>query len=253
MSGATVYFVDKGLDLTDDGSLGGNQGFQIADGSAEVVTLKNQQGGDLVGTSAHEIIVSASAAGAGDKIDGHGGKDLIFGVDGDDTVVFHNGDIVNGGGDSITKSNDLATAATRGDVLVVDHDVNFVQTHLTTIYGGSAGGIETISTLAADGGAGKQVVTIGSSEVTTLSDHTITPGGLFTSEKDAVRIDGDAVDQLYLSISKPGGSWVDTGQDVNGYHVFAHETTAGNPATADAYVMVQAANVGNVHLNQDHP
>jgi hypothetical protein len=39
--------------------------------------------------------------------------------------------------------------------------------------------------------------------------------------------------------------------DVNGYHVFAHETTAGNAATADAYVMVQAANVANVHLNQD--
>jgi len=39
---------------------------------------------------------------------------------------------------------------------------------------------------------------------------------------------------------------------VNGYHVYAHETTAGNAATADAYVMVSnAIPVQNVHLNQD--
>jgi VCBS repeat-containing protein len=224
---------------------GGQQGYKLTDGSVEVVTMKNQAGGDLTGTTAHEIIVSGTA---GDKIDGKGGKDLIFGGAGDDTVVYHNGDVVQGQGDSIASSNALATAATRGDVLVSDHNVNFVKTDLTHF-----DGIETISTAAADGGTGAQNLTIGASQVTALSDHTITPGNLFTSEKDAVRIDGDSVDQLYLSISKDGGSWTDTGVDVNGYHVFAHETTAGNPATADAYVMVQAANVANVHLNQDAP
>jgi VCBS repeat-containing protein len=242
-------------DFQDDATLGGTTGYKLSDGSTANITIQNQAGGDLTGTTAHEIIVSGSAAGAGDKIDGKGGQDIIFGGDGDDSVIFHNGDIVVGGSDSITKSNGFTTdnAALRGDVLVVDHDVNFVNTHLTTVNGGSSGGIETISTAAADGGAGKQVVTIGASEVTTLSDHTVTPGGLFAEER-AIKIDGDAVDQLYLSISKDpvaGGGWADTGQDVNGYHVFAHETTAGNAATADAYVMVQAANVANVHLNQD--
>jgi VCBS repeat-containing protein len=241
-------FATGTVTLYDDADgTGGRQGILLTDGSVEILTMKNQTGGDLTGTTAHEIIVSGTA---GDKIDGQGGKDVIFGGDGDDTVIFHNGDIVNGDGDSIAKSNGFATAATRGDVLVVDHDVNFVNTNIT-----HSGGIETISTADADGGAGKQTVTLGASEVTTYSDHTITPGGLFTSEKDAVRVDSDAVDQLYLSISKdaaPGGAWVDTGlPDVNGYHVFAHETTAGNAATADAYVMVQAANVANVHLNQD--
>jgi hypothetical protein len=236
--------------LVDDATPGMAINYTLGDGSKADLDVHNQQGGDLVGTTAHEIIISGDS---GDKIDGKGGQDIIFGGAGDDTIIFNNGDIVNGGDDSITpKSNGLATVATRGDVLVVDHDVNFVNTHLTTVNGGgSSGGIETISTLASDGGAGKQTVVLGASEVNTLSDHTIT--GVFAEER-AIKIDGDAVDQLYLSISKDpaaGGGWVDTGQEVNGYHVFAHETTAGTPATADAYVMVQAANVANVHLNQD--
>jgi hypothetical protein len=38
-----------------------------------------------------------------------------------------------------------------------------------------------------------------------LSDHSITPGGIF-AEHEAIRIDGDAVDQLYLSITdEPAG------------------------------------------------
>jgi VCBS repeat-containing protein len=245
LAGAGVNLNVSVVIQDDADGTGGQQGYKLTDGSVEVVTMKNQAGGDLIGTTAHEIIVSGTD---GDKIDGKGGKDLIFGGNGDDTVIYHNGDVVQGQGDSIANSNDLATAATRGDVLVSDHNVNFVNTNLTHF-----GGIETISTAAADGGTGAQSLTIGASQVNALSDHTITPGNLFTSEKDAVRIDGDTVDQLYLSISKDGGSWTDTGVDVNGYHVFAHETTAGDPTTADAYVMVQAANVANVHLNQDAP
>jgi hypothetical protein len=226
---------------------GGKQGFQLTDGSIEVVTMKNQAGGDLTGTTAHEIIVSGAN---GDKIDGKGGQDVIFGGDGDDTVIFHNGDIVQGQGDTIANSQALATAPTRGDVLVVDHDVNFVPLNVTHF-----DGVETISTKASDGGAGVQTLTIGAATVTTLSDHTILPGGVF-AEHEAVRIDGDAVDQLYLSISKDpvaGGGWADTGIDVNGYSVFAHETTAGNAATADAYVMVSnVIPAANVHLNADH-
>ncbi len=91
--------------------------------------------------------------------------------------------------------------------------------------------------------------------MTGISDHTITPGGLF-AEHLAVKIDGDAVDQLYLSISKDGAGtgWADTGIDLNGYSVYAHEATAGNAATADAYVMVaNTVPTANVHLNTDQP
>ncbi|WP_395018683.1 cadherin-like domain-containing protein [Dongia sp.] len=236
------------IEFLDNATLGGSFNYTVNDGSKAVATVNNQDGGDLTGTAAHEIIVSGAA---GDKIDGKGGKDLIFGGDGDDTVVYHNGDVVQGGDDSIVNSNDLATAATRGDVLVSDHNVNFITTDIKHF-----DSIETISVAAADGGAGAQSLTIGAATVIGLSDHTITPGGLFTNEKDAVRIDGDAVDQLYLSISKDGvgTGWVDTGLDVNGYSVYAHETTNGNAGTADAYVMVSnAIPTANVHLNADAP
>jgi hypothetical protein len=238
---------DGSIAFKDDGTLGGTVTYNDNDASGATVTITNQQGGDLTGTTAHEIIVSGAA---GDKIDGKGGKDVIFGGDGDDTVIFHNGDIVQGQGDTIANSQALATAPTRGDVLVVDHDVNFLPLNLT-----HSDGIETISTKASDGGAGAQTLTIGAATVTTISDHTILPGGVF-AEHEAVRIDGDAVDQLYLSISKDpvaGSGWADTGIDVNGYSVYAHETTAGSGATADAYVMVSnAIPAANVHLNADH-
>jgi VCBS repeat-containing protein len=250
LSGASIIAGNITLADNGDGD-GGKQGFKLNDGSVEVVTMKNQAGGDLTGTIAHEVIVSNVG---GTKIDGGGGKDLIFGSAGDDTVIFHNGDTVVGGGDSINPSNQLATAGTRGDVLALDHSVNFLNLNLT-----HSGGIETISTAAADGGVGAQTLTVGAATVTGLSDHTITPGltpgGVF-AEHDAVRIDGDNVDQLYLSISKDGAGagWADTGLDVNGYSVYAHEATAGDATTADAYVMVSnVIPTANVHLNADQP
>jgi hypothetical protein len=103
------------------------------------------------------------------------------------------------------------------------------------------------------GGGTDQSLTIGAHSVQDLSDHTIAPGGVF-AEHDAIRIDGDAVDKLYLSISKDGGSWTDTGVDADGYRLYAHETTAGDATTADAYVMVSTTvPTANVHLNADAP
>ena len=61
------------------------------------------------------------------------------------------------------------------------------------------------------------------------------------------------MDQLYLSISSDGGKWVETSIEAAGYHIFAHEATEGSAVSTDAYVMVQTANAGNVHLNQDAP
>ncbi len=107
-------------------------------------------------------------------------------------------------------------------------------------------GIETISTEEKLGGLGTQTLKISAANVQQLSDHTIAPGGGF-GEHDAIRIDGDSVDQIQLR--SDAGKWVDTTIEMAGYRIYAHETTDGNPASADAYVMVQAANTGNVHLN----
>ncbi|MDQ7250101.1 beta strand repeat-containing protein [Dongia sedimenti] len=208
-------------------------------GAAATVTVVNQLGGPLNGAAAHEILVGSRS---GDRIDGHGGSDLIFGDLGDDSVIFHNGDIVQGGADTVLPSGGLGAVGGRGDVLAIDHDVNFTGLDLSRF-----GGIETLSLRDAEsGGSGAQALTIGASDVQGLSDHTITPGGVF-AEHAAIRIDADLVDQLYLSISKDGGSWSDTGVALAGYQVYAHDSGAG----ADAYVMVATANTGNVHLNQD--
>jgi VCBS repeat-containing protein len=223
--------------------------------------------GTVTGTDGNDIMVgdvNASQQMLGGKGDdvivGYGGAH-VFGGQGDDTLIFASvytaSAEIHGEEDTVAKTDGLeGGAAMHGDILAVaDLKLNFAD-HASVA---GIDGIETISTQSKVGGFAEQVagvvgqaVTIGAQSVQDISDHTITPGGLFP-EKDAVRVDGDAIDQLYLSISKDGGNWTDTGVDANGYHVFAHETTGGDPTTTDAYVMVQSANVANVHLNQDAP
>jgi hypothetical protein len=251
-SNGSVTFID-------DVTLGGSFAYTATDGSIEssatLVTVRNQVGDTIIGTSADEILVGTKSSL---ELDGGAGNDIILGGDGaeimggagDDTIVFssiYNG--YGGGTDSVAPSGGLAaTADSHGDVLATARDLDIAD---LVIYGRTTG-IETISTEAKFGAAGAQTLAISAEGVRQVSDHTVTPGGAF-GEHDAVRIDGDAVDQLYLSVGREGGQWVDTGIEKAGYRIFAHETTGGDSATADAYVMVQAANAGQVHLNRDAP
>jgi hypothetical protein len=247
------------LDYYENATLGGSFKYAATDGTNEsapvLVTINNQAGGDITGTVADEILAGSSGSeklhggGGNDIVFSGGGSDEMFGDGGDDTLVFQTGSKFHGGTDSVASSGGLAAdASNHGDVLVVGSDLKLADSAAAASYDG----IETISMQEKFGGGGAQTLTIGAESVQQLSDHTITPGGLF-GEHDAIRIDSDTVDQLYLSISKDGGSWTDTGVDAAGYHIFAHETTGGDAATTDAYVMVQTANTGNVHLNQDAP
>jgi len=236
-NGGLVSFIDTA-------ALGGSFSYVATDGAATsgkaTVTVQNQSGGALNGTSGLEILVGSAA---GEKINGGGGKDLIFGAGGDDSFVFRDGDTVQGGGDGVAPSGGLgAAAANRGDVFLLDHTLDMSN---ATVFGKS-GGIETISLLNAETGAASgQTLTVTAASVTALSDHTITPGGLF-SEQEAIRIDLDAADKLTLSTSG-GGQWADTGIAMNGYEVFAHATAAGNPGNSeDAYVLVPIAAVGSI-------
>ena len=245
--------------FTDDGTLSGSFKYQdTPDASIATVTVHNQAGGDLNGTTAGEILVGS---GGGEKIDGKAGNDIIFGNggaddihggSGDDTLIFAAGAQFHGDADTVTKDGGLTKAGTsEGDVLVLSADLKLGD----PADAANLDGIETISMEQKyNGDPLGQSLTIGAGSVQQISDHTITPGGVFTSDKDAVRIDGDAVDHLYLSITKdaaPGGSWVDTGQVANGYQIYAHETVNGNAATTDAYVMVHAG--VTVHVNTDQP
>jgi VCBS repeat-containing protein len=230
--------------VQDDANLGGFFNHTVTDGIAGSgpgrVTILNHDGGALTGSAGHEILIGGSA---GDKIDGRGGNDRIFGGDGDDTVIFHDGDVVQGGGNT----GPHALTVSRGDVLAIDHDINFPTAALT-----QSGGIETLSLKEAGAGEGSaQTLTIGAPDVAQLSDHTLTPNAVF-GEHDAIHIDLEAVDQLYLSIRNDGGAWVhyETG---DAYEAYAHQAAVGDDHTIDAYVLVQTPNAANVHMNQDAP
>jgi len=212
--------------------------------------------GVIAGTASREILVGTNSkealhgGGGDDIIAGNGGDDEIFGGGGDDTLVFSAGSGIHGQKDRVALSGGLEEADKHGDILAFGDEKLDFSDHASVA---DLDGIETISMQAKFGGFTAQSLTIGAESVQDLSDHKITPGGVFPKH-EAIRIDGDAVDQLYLSISKDGGSWTDTGVVTNGYAVYAHETAGGDPATTDAYVMVSAAIPGgNVHLNQDQP
>ena len=255
-NGAIIFY--------DDASPGGSFTYKAAEdglvSSPGLVTVHNQSGGDITGTEADEIILEYK--NTSEKLDGGGGNDIIFGHGGGgghqeifggagddiiDPVPSQNS--AHGGTDNVAVSGGLASSASSmGDVLIASEDLDLAD----SADAAKLDGFETISTQTKFGASGAQHLTIGADSIQQLSDHTITPGGVF-GEHDAIRIDRDTVDQLYLSISKDGGKWVDTGVDAAGYHIFAHELTDGNTATTDAYVMVQTANPSNVHLNQDAP
>jgi hypothetical protein len=246
--------------VTDNATLDGSFKYKATDGVADskavTVTVDNHAGGDLTGTGKHEILIGSigketlHGGGGNDIVIGNGGGDELFGDGGDDTLVFAAGSKIHGGTDNVVLVDGLeGGAGMHGDVLAFsDLKLDFSDKASVT----NMDGIETISMAANVGGAGAQSLTIGAASVEQLSDHTITPGGVFP-EREAVRIDGDAVDQLYLSISKDGGNWTNTGVVENGYQIYAHETTAGDPTSADAYVMVHTSVVANVHLNADAP
>jgi VCBS repeat-containing protein len=231
--------------FTDIGALGASFQYAAYDGKTwdwTPASIANQSGGDLGGTPGSEILVGSAA---GERIYGGGGKDLIFGGGGDDTLIFQDGDVVQGGGDNAPSK--IVDLTLRGDVLAIDHSVDFTKLDLSHF-----DGIETISAkeIGFGGGVG-QTLALGASDVASLSDHTLAPGGLF-GEHAAIHIDIEALDQLYLSISKDGGGWIQYGTGP-GFLVFAHERTPNDDSTADAYVIVHTPTAANVHLNQDAP
>ena len=236
------------LQIEDNSPLGAEFRYNASDGHTSSnsgnVKIFNQDGGDLTGTAAHEILIGSAA---NVKIDGGGGNDLIFGGDGDETFIYHDGDVVRGGRDSsFPDSFDI-----RGDVLAINHDVDFTKLDLSRF-----SSIETLSLVEAGAGAGAaQSLTLDASDVMTLSSHSIK----YADGNPAIRIDLEAVDQLYLSITKNGDGWSQftVGKDLV---VYAHETTAGDTNTADAFVVIHtpfSGNVGppppNVHLDQSAP
>ncbi len=205
--------------------------------NAALATEHATQIPEITGTSAHETLIGSSDDS---RLDGGGGNDLIFGGSGDETIIFHDGDTVKGGGDSAT-GQDLVDGTSRGDVLTVDFDFNLAD----AAHDDAFQGIETISAV----GSGGQMLTLDATAVQHMSDHLLDPSGVFGSAA-VIKFDGDVLDQLYLSTTRDGGTWVETGTTTDGGAIYAHEATAGDVATANAYVVVAHAALDNVHANQ---
>jgi VCBS repeat-containing protein len=203
----------------------------------------------MTGGSGNDVIVGGSK---GDLIFGGGGTDTLYGGDGDDTLRYSEGDKIHGEGDNIDGSL-LTDTAHRGDVLAFSASIDLTDVK----YSGMFDGIETISLKNADSGtSGNQTLVVNATDVMGMSDNLIDPSGSQYSAKEAVRIDMDALDQLYLSVSKDGGKWTNIGTAGNGqYDVFVHDTNAAGSTggSENAYVMVShaAVNAGGVHLNTD--
>jgi hypothetical protein len=213
----------------------------------DVIIVGSNTNEQLTGGNGNDFI---RGGGGDDRIFGGACVDSIYGEDGNDVMQYSTGDNIHGGDDTVGKHNDLSgDNDDRGDVLAFGQSIDLTKAE----FAGQFDGIETVSLKNGEaGGSGAQALTINASNVNAMSDHTVTPGGVFSEER-AVRIDMDAVDQLYLSISKDGGTWSNTGKSAGGYDIFVHDTSGAAGSHENAYVLVAHANVGNVHLNQDAP
>jgi VCBS repeat-containing protein len=227
--------------------------------SVTVQTL-NLTPGTISGTGGQDILIDKP--GSDTTLNGGGSfgtkGDLIFAGDGDDSIFFHAqasspipgippstgaGDVVYGGTDTVAKDNGLM-AGLHGDVLVISE--------LTTDFTHGFK-LDSIEGIRADtsGMLYPHSITLNATNVIDMSDHTITPGGVFAG-RDAIYINGGAVDHLYLSISD-GGKWSDTGLTANDglSKIYVHDTGAGAAGTSENAYVIVASTVGTVTLNQD--
>jgi VCBS repeat-containing protein len=197
----------------------------------------------LTGGHGNDII---SGGAANDVIFGNDGTDTIFGNGGDDTIVYSTGDIVHGGDDNFDTHDLSHSLGHLGDKLVFTESIDLTDSK----YDGKLDGIETISMRDADPVNGPGLaLTLNASDVMGISDHLV--AATSPTAHAGLEIDLSASDDLYLSVTKDGGTWSAVAAQPSGsdlYLIYGHNNGAGE----DAYVMVSNT-TGHVHLNQDAP
>ena len=180
----------------------------------------------------------STGSGAGnDSLVGGAGNDVLVGGPGNDTMVGDGADTIDGGSNS---SNNLLTAANRGDVFVVSGTIDF------TALADNFQRIETISMKNVDGSTGNSTITLDITDVLQMADTGVAdPTNSNYSSQEAIRIDGDSGDSLTLTSST--GSWVaGVGNGSNGvpagYNLWVHVTSGASPTSnEDFYALVQTA------------
>jgi VCBS repeat-containing protein len=170
--------------------------------------------------------------GGNDTLTGSPGADTFIGGQGNDMInigVFGPNDDIDGGGGTV--SFDGATNTDKGDILVFDGSLD-----LTAL---AQDRITNIETLSMSDSAGGDSLTLNVNDVIDIGNGTFDPAGSTYSNKDAVRVDGDAGDTVTLS----GGNWQQLTGISNvptGYNLYVHDTS-GVGTAEDAYILVKNA------------
>lgn len=212
------------VDINSPSATDGSYHYQ-GDGDQSSVTVHNQNtdghSWTVQGTDASEILV-------GDA--GH--HNVLNGGGGDDWIMYHNGDTVDGG----TSTHHDLGGSYLGDVLDISGQSGSVDLH-TAISHQQISHIDTISMT----GGGHQSVSLDIGDVLSIGGGTFTPNG--STPHEAVRVEGDKGDVLTLNngTGNDHGQWVNVTSQVGnapaGHDVFAYET-GGSLSHATAFVIV---------------
>jgi VCBS repeat-containing protein len=191
----------------------------------------------LTGSTGNDIIIGGDS---GNTIDGQGatsGHDHILAGGGDDRVIYHVGDVIDGGGHS---SSDLGSTNTYlGDVLDVHNIAGTVDIHA------NIASLANIQTIDATGG-GNQAIILQASDVIHLADNdtTFNPSdGNVLPTVAALKVEGNAGDTLKLDDNN-GGQWHNVTASITneptGHNVYAFDSNGGplDAAHVTAYVIV---------------
>jgi hypothetical protein len=195
----------------------------------------------LTGSTGSDIII----AGTGnDTIDGQGaisGHDHIAAGAGDDRIIYHTGDIIDGGTNS--NASLAGNAGYLGDVL----DVSHLASGTVDIHGNIANlsHLETIDATNSAGHTGNQAIILQASDVIALSDDKFDGTSFGTDNYPnvaAIKVEGSAGDSLKLDDTS--GQWHNVTAAINnepsGHQVYAFDSNGGalDAGHVTAYVIV---------------
>ena len=221
------------------------------DGGESSVTVNGQSGGTdpgndqsrVIGADANEILVGDATH-----------HNYLNGGGGDDWIMYHSGDQVDGGSNSHSGSNGDLSGSFLGDVLDISELSGTVDLH-SAINSSGSNQITNIETVSMTGG-GSQSISLNISDVLNIGTGTFTPTGM--QSHDAVKIEGDASDKLTLNngTGNDHGEWVNITNQISnapaGHQVYAYDSNGGSFHANDASGYVIVDNDVKVTVHDSH-
>ncbi len=215
----------------------GGSGTATIDGTDTYEGIDGITGGSgnntLIGNTSSNIL---NGGDGNDTLDGGNDAvaDTLNGGAGNDTLIFRSGADTHDGGDH-NGGNDLSS--TSGDVLDIS---NVASLDLTGISNAQFSNLETIRM----NGGGSQTLTLNASDVISFGTGEFNPtDGNVLPTVDAIKVDGDAGDNLHLSAGS--GQWFNVNASISnepaGYTVWAFDSNGAGglqSGSVTAFVIV---------------